>query len=246
MNCIFEIASHFSNFQLLLMARTQVCVTRHLNFARKRALLKNSLALSLHSSAHLDCFDTTLMAAKSAALLFSYMYSSLAAPYLLTCLGQFLRMLLRYSDHLNHLVNYSYWYWWRQLQRARMITRVLFIIQHTLRSCKLLLLFTAMLVLLCFEPAQDTKLDSYTSRSSTSVQQAFDLLTYLEQKLVAMTLHSAQLLQIHMLRSELSFTYRPVSWLMCSILMWYANYTFERTGCPDSISLTSIRQLLRL
>ena len=88
------------------------------------------------------------MAAKSAALLFSYMYSSLAAPYLLTCLGQFLRMLLRYSDHLNHLVNYSYWYWWRQLQRARMITRVLFIIQHTLRSCKLLLLFTAMLVLL--------------------------------------------------------------------------------------------------
>ena len=82
----------------------------------------------------------------------------------------------------------------------------LFIIQHTLRSCKLLLLFTAMLVLLCFEPAQDTKLDSYTSRSSTSVQHAFDLLTYLEQKLVAMTLHSAQLLQIHTLRSKLSFT----------------------------------------
>ena len=63
---------------------------------------------------------------------------------------------------------------------------------------------------------------------------------------MAMTLHSAQLLQIHTLRSKLSFTYRPVSWLMCSILMWYANYTFERTGCPDSISLTSIRQLLRL
>ena len=158
--------------------------------------MKISLALSLHSSAHFACFDTTVVAAKSSALLFSYMYSSLAAPSLLTCLGQFLRMLLRYSDHLNHLVNYSYWYWWRQLQRARMITRVLFIIQHTLRSCKLLLLFTAMLVLLCFEPAQDTKLDSYTSRSSTSVQQVF---TYL----VAMTLHFSSAASYAAFRTEL-------------------------------------------
>ena len=46
---------------------------------KKTSTLEEQLSLSLHSSAHLDCFDTTLMAAKSAALLFSYMYSSLAA-----------------------------------------------------------------------------------------------------------------------------------------------------------------------
>jgi hypothetical protein len=90
------------------------------------------------------------MAAKSAALLFSYLYSSLAA---LICsrrrvLGSFFEWataLLWSSESLGQLLLATV-IGARQLQCTRTMKQILFIMQNTLRLCKLL--FTAMLVLL--------------------------------------------------------------------------------------------------
>ena len=213
------------------------------------------------------------MAAKSATLLFSYMYSSSAASYLLrlSCLGQCLRM-----GYCATLIIWITWpaitsYCYRCASAAVYKNDEANIIYNAAHSTLMQATYYVLLLLLSLWARSRHELQTRQLYVLREVLLRFNrLFTYLRTWNRSWRPWHNTLLSclLHLLRSELSFTERPVSWLLCSILMRYvcmrmivdssnhyqycllpsiaANYTCERTGCPDSISLTSIRQLINI